>query len=358
MELRVLNTSFISIGILDSVESFIWVERYNGHGDFEIYTKFSMDLLILLQPDYYLFNRNSDRMMIIDTIEIKTDPEEGDKLIIKGRSLESLLDRRIILRQIIWDSTLQGGIQEMLDQNVIDSIYPERNFANFIFTASTDPLITSLTLKGQYWHEGLYDMIQTLCEQADIGFKITVNSSGQFVFQLYAGVDRSYNQTTIPYVVFSPNFDNLIKSDYFVTRRLKKNYFLVSGDNSSGLPERVQGWTPDLPGQPGLYRREMYINASYLSRYLEDTTTEIALEEYRDQLEKIGFAELAKYTDIITFDGQVDLSRTYTYGIDFFLGDIIQISDEYGHNSSARITEMTFSENLSGSSIYPTLETI
>jgi len=358
MDLRVLNASFVAIGIVDSVESFIWTERYHNFGEFEIYTKFSLDLLSLFQNGHYLINKLSDRTMIIDTVQIKTDPEQGDKLVIKGRSLESLLDRRIILRQIIWDGSLQDGIEEMLTQNVIDGLYPERNFSNFIFSASVDPLVTDLTLKRQYWHEGLYDTIQSLCEEEDIGFKIVVNSSDQFVFSLYAGVDRSYNQILNPYVIFSPDFDNLIKSDYFSSTRYKKNYFLVSGDRSTGLPERVQGWTPDLPGMPGIYRREMYVDASYLSRFLEDVETEITLEEYRDQLEKIGFSELAKNIDLFLFDGQVDLSKTYSYGQDFFLGDIIQMVDAYGHSGTTRITEMTFSENLSGSSVYPTLKTI
>ena len=41
MELLVLNTDYESIAVIDTYESFIWTDRYNSYGDFEIV--FAMD---------------------------------------------------------------------------------------------------------------------------------------------------------------------------------------------------------------------------------------------------------------------------------------------------------------------------
>lgn len=357
MEFRVLNESFVAQGIVESVESMIWTERYYGQGDFEIYVNFSYDMLNLLREDYYLLNSDSDRTMIIETIQIKTDPETGNKLVVKGRSLESLLERRIVLRQILIDGSLQGGIQALLNENVIAGLYPERDFPNFIFSTSSDPEITGLTMKAQYYSENLYDVINNICEQAGIGFKVTLNSSNQFVFNLYTGSDRSYAQSTNPYVVFSPDFDNLIKSDYYQSSKHKKNYALVSGDPTAGITLRAQVWGPEIDIE-GLNRREIFVDASDLPKFLEGTSDEIPDADYIDQLEQRGHEILALNSGLVVFEGEVDLSNSYKYRTDFFLGDILQIVDDYGHNAQSQVLEMTFSQNLSGSVIYPTLKTI
>lgn len=360
MELRVLNQSFIAVGIVDSVDSILWTERYQGYGTFEIYVNFSYDLQALFQEDYYLINSDSDRVMVIETQSIQTDPEKGNKLVIKGRSLESLLDRRIVLRQIILDSSLQSGVEALLDENVIDGLYPERNFPNFIFQASSDPAITALNINTQYYSENLYDVIRTICEQAGIGFRILLNSSNQFVFSLYAGADRSYFQSTNPYVVFSPDFDNLIKSEYFHSKQYKKNYVLVDGLPTPGsgtqLPERTQAWTDDVG--TGLSRREMYLDASDLPRIDETTEDVIPVLTYLEQLKQRGLQELALYDELTIFEGEVDLSNSFEYRTDFFLGDIIQMVDDYGHSARSQILEMTFSEGPSGRNVVPTLKTV
>ena len=46
--------------------------------------------------------------------------------------------------------------------------------------------------------------------------------------------------------------------------------------------------------------------------------------------------------------------KSHTYGVDYFLGDIVQIENEYGIQASAQITEIIETENESGYSIIPT----
>ena len=48
----------------------------------------------------------------------------------------------------------------------------------------------------------------------------------------------------------------------------------------------------------------------------------------------------------------------FRYREDFFEGDVVQIENEYGHNTKVRILEMTTSENEQGTSVYPTFSTI
>lgn len=48
----------------------------------------------------------------------------------------------------------------------------------------------------------------------------------------------------------------------------------------------------------------------------------------------------------------------FKYGEDFFNGDVVQIANEYGHETRARILEIVMSEDNEGVSLYPTFKTI
>ena len=57
---------------------------------------------------------------------------------------------------------------------------------------------------------------------------------------------------------------------------------------------------------------------------------------------------------IISFEGQVDATRMYKYGEDFFMGDIVQIANEYDMETKVQIVEVVRSHNQSGTDVYPT----
>lgn len=363
MEFRVLNVNLIAIGILDTLESVVINERYSEPGDIEIYTKFTFEAYALLKKDHYLVSSSMNSVMIIESVQIKTDHEDGDKLIVKGRSFESTLDRRIVLKQIIVDGSLQTAIQTILNQNVIACEFPQRNFPNFIFSASSDAYIVGLTMKAQFYTENVLDIIMDICNESSLGFKVRLNASNQFVFSLYYGADRSHAQLVNPFVIFSADFDNLINSDYYESKRNRKNWAFIAGE------EGLLNWNSGYYGRwaqidtfsdygNGLHLREIFVDASGLATTDYETSTPIPDADYISQLEQIGYQELAKHQEIVAFNAEVDLSKTYKYGVDFFLGDIIQYVDNYGHSTRARISEVTISESLSGSNIYPTLTSV
>ena len=150
MELLVLNQSFESIAVIDNYKSMIWTDRYNAYGDFEIYFAMDTKLLSFLKEDYYLWSKDSEHCMIIESIKIDADVEDGNQLIVTGRSLESILERRIIWGQRIFTGNLQNGIQTMLNECIISPSIEDRKIANFVFVASADSKITDLKIDHQY----------------------------------------------------------------------------------------------------------------------------------------------------------------------------------------------------------------
>ena len=352
MELLVLNTDLESVAVVDEYTSLIWTDRYSDYGDFELYTTINDYLFRSLQPNYYLWSADSKHTMIIESREISADSEDGKRLIVKGRSLESILTRRIV-----WDATtisgnLQDSVKKLLEENVISPKDSKRKIPNFIFVPSDDPVITKLTLDGQFVGCELFEAIKTICDAVSIGFQITLNDNNQFVFKLYAGTDRSYAQMDNPYVMFSPKFENIINSNYLETNEALKTVTLVAGEDDGTKQTFLTVERTDSGS--GLERREMYTDARYVSSKTSDKT--LSEEEYNALLKAKGDEDLAANVTKRAFEGQVEATHLFVFGEDFFMGDIVQVANEEGIESKSRVVEMVFSINDSGRDSYPTFE--
>ncbi len=349
MEVLVLNTEFEAVSLIDTFESLIWTDRYYEAGDFEIYTAATTEMLQLLRPDYYLWCKESEHMMIIEGLEIKSDFEDGNKLIVTGRSLESILDRRVIWGQTNIDDTLQNGIKKLLNLNIINPENDNRKIDNFIFEETDDINILSMFLQTQYFGENLYESIVDICKSNEVGFKITLNDENQFVFKLYYGVDRTYNQIEYPAVIFSNNFDNLINSDYVTTKKDFKTLAFIAGEGEGD--DRYDTAISIDGNYTGINRREIYTNATGTSRKSDDRTLTDA--EYAAQLQQKGMEDLS--TRIITesFEGEIT-SDMFKYDEHYYMGDIVEVANEYGNESEPRIIEYIYSQSKNELKYYPT----
>lgn len=351
MELLIMDENFAGVSTLDIFESLIWTDRYYACGDFEIYMPCSEKMLSTLKQDMYLYLRESEHIMIIEDIQIDTDVEDGAHLTVTGRSLESILDRRVIWNLTTLSGGLQAGIKQLLNENAIAPSDPARAIPNLIFEDSTDSKITNLALNAQYYGENLYDVICEVCESNEIGFKITLNDSNQMVFSLYAGTDRSYEQTENPYVIFSPGFDNLLNSNYISSKKTLKTVTMITGEGEGSNKKKAVAECSNGAGS-GLNRREMHTDASGISQ--TDGENTISDEAYTALLQRQGIDELAQNTRTESFEGEVSSGRTYTYGTDYFMGDIVQNVNEFNIEATSRVTEYIMSQDESGIERYPT----
>lgn len=351
MEITVRDANLVPIAILETYESFIWTDRYNQYGDFEIYTPMIDGIFDVIKQDYYLVNSESEHAMIIEKLLITSDTETGKHLTATGRSLESILTRRIVWGTRTLRGNFQNAIETLLNENIISPSTTNRQIPNFVFEASDDPIITALTIDAQYTGDELYEIIYKACAERNIGFKVTLNDNNQFVFKLYAGVDRSYEQSVNPYVIFSPSFDNIINSNYIESKLSLKNVTLIGGEG-----EGSSKIFTSVGSMSGLNRREIFTDASGVSSEVDNV--KLTDDEYNALLREKGKETLSENSEITSFEGQVETSMMFKYGEDFFNGDIVQIANEYGHETKSRIIEIVISENEEGYSVYPTFETV
>lgn len=356
MEILVLDENFVSIALVDEFESLIWTDRYQAYGDFELYLPMDIRYVDIFKKDYYLWIKESPHVMIIDKIQINSDIDLGVHLTVTGKSLESILTRRIIWEQTRFQTKIDTAIKQMIEDAIINPSLDIRKIPNFVYQTSSDSTIDEITIDKQYTGTNLYEAVVELCKLNGIGFKITLTDSNDFVFQLYNGADRSYEQLKNPYVIFSPKFDNLISSEYFETNENEKNVALVAAENE-GHGRR----TYTIGEVSGLHRREMYVDARDIQSEETDengNTTQIPDDEYMEKLKKRGEEKMLPYKSETVFTGESETLRSFKYGTDFFMGDIVQVEDGYGHTNRARIIEFIFSQSEEGLQFYPTFEVV
>jgi hypothetical protein len=351
MNITVYNSSLVAIGLIDTFDSLLWVDKYMDIGSFELYLKMNDINFSLLQPDSFLSIPYSSVYMIIETIEIKTDIESGDKLIITGRPIVSILDRRIIWAQTNPTGNFQTAIQTLLNENVISATDTDRRITNFAFLTSTDPIITAASIvREQFYGENLLEAIQELCYARSFGFRVTV-IAGVMTFDIYNGTNRSFSQTTNSQVVFSPAFDNLLESDYVASMSGKKTVTLVAGEGVGSNMKTISVASSD-GAKTGISRREMFTDAKDTSSTTSGGT--LTTQQYNDLLTEKGQIDLADKVDISSFGADVDATVNFIYGTHFFLGDIVQAQNEYGLEGSMRVSEVTISEDITGFRMFPT----
>lgn len=386
MDALILNRDFQTQCIVDAFSSFIWTDRYFEPGDFELYFPIPNAVSEYAKEDYYIWQKYSDRLMIIEEINISTD-EDGPHMTLSGRSCESLLERRVVAYRTILSGSLQDGIEKLLNDNVVSPEDSKRKIPEIRFVKSSDPRITSLTCELNLLGETLLEVIEDQCQLHDLGFKITYNETDKKLdFMLYYGEDRSYQQTKNPFVVFSPGFDNLLSSNYLKTSKELKTAAVVGGDANYEYGQEIV----DIDGKPnltGIDRREMYVDGSsvelpnptvnedsirtrlealgkteaYIQEAINKAKEEAAAQlapEYRQQLMTYGLIELSKTYVTEAFEGEVEANLQYKYGVDYYIGDVVQILDEYGREASSRITEVVRSHDLSGEIMTPTFTTL
>ena len=354
MEVTGLYLQLKPTGTIDQFESLIWTDRYDRYGDFELYTPVWESVLTALPLNNFVYLKESEHAMIVETRTITTDQENGDHLKITGRSLESMLSWRIIQFQLVFrNANLQSVVQQLLESSIMSGdMY--RVIPNFIFQASTDPTITALVWNGQYYGETLYEAIQAICEANGLGFKIVINSSNQFVFSLYRGVDRSYGQTVVAPVIFSPKYDNLVHSEFSETTVGKANVARVFGEGT-GINKFVTDIGIDTVAmRTGLYRREMSVDAADISTQVP--APGITLADLQAQMNARGYAALNNSYKTTTFDGAINPVAPFTYLKDFFIGDTVQIENEYGMTKTSKVVEAIYTQDPSQTSIIPTFK--
>ena len=336
----ILDNSYQRIAEIDDYISFIWTTRYYAPGDFELCVDISR--LEYIKIGYYVSQKDNSYPCIIEKIEIKRTEEGQEMIIASGRSLESILERRVIANQQQITGDVIYSISTLLSYNVGPMAGANRQISNLIAGSSS---ASTATVDAQYLGQNLLETICDLCETFSIGMRCYLSGS-TFVFENFDGVDRSLNQSTNPRVIFSDVYDNLLNCDYVSSIEGYATDVLVGGEGEG--TSRTMVWSAK-DSKSGLDRFEKFLDAS--SAVSNEGI--ITQETYEKQLEGLGLAEITEFTT--AFSGEVNFDSV-NFGIDVQCGDIVTIENRnWGMYINTRILEVIESVGEDGTySIIPT----
>lgn len=435
MYLAVLDESMIIQHICEDYKSVVWTERFHGFGDFKLVVPGTLENLRTYQLDYYLYTKGTNKLMIIEQVELNTEYGKESLLTISGRSLESILDRRVMHPYPIWDGTLLCK-QERTRGKVKDVI---KHYSNLLFkqrdsldanharhvkaygwyavdelpesirkgrpVSSMDigdiqvsaankvrPMVPDNAVgwgsypdydKDPYSMEGSwYKIVQELTDLTMSGWAIEYDGEDPYYWYgyTYNGVNRTFGQGERPAVVFSPKYDNLSKATYFKSKvgtrtkifsgavkfevpyeLTRKGEYLDSSANNTMQNESIQ------VGTNGLGLREGYLQSPSVEQtngMMHDSLGNKGVQpndpnSIHRQIHEQCNTELWKHMPIEMFSGEAAQQSMYIYNEDFFLGDFVQIQNEFGQQDIARVTEyICTSSDSEGDVFYPTFQSL
>lgn len=333
----ILNKNFEALAVIDDYSSLIWTTRYYKCGDFEIVVPVTEKYVELMQIGYYLRRDDDENVGIIEDFEISRSEEGDEQMIVTGRFLASILSRRIIAQQTTVNTSVSSAILTLLNQNVRSASIGNRHITNIDWKTVS---VGSLTkIQAQYTGKNLLETIENICETYQYGFKITLSDENHFVCELYQGTDRSYAQTTNPYVIFSDEYDNLLSSRYQKQSSELVTDVLVAGEGE-GLDRKTLWVSKDNPS--GLDRYEMYLD----QRNMSTNDGEITETEYQNQMKEEGMENITQITT--AFEGTVYFDNV-KYKEDVNIGDVCVIENKkWGISINSRLIEVIESVDESG----------
>ena len=368
--LNVFDTEFNQIAIIDDYTSLIWTEKYQEVGDFELELRYDKKWKDILKQDYYCRIDPSERTMIIEKVQIEHDDDGLSVMTVSGRSVECILERRIVWKKRTFGTTtnsetqeetkktvnIQDSIKTLFNDNIISPENTNRKISNFKFIASEDSYIKNLKFNQDYDGDSMLDVIEDLCSDKRMGYKILMDDDNNFNFQFYKGTDRSMEQTNNEVVIFSENYDNLISSEYYSDKTEFFNTMYVTKSDSSGSGSSKTEVNLDASPAQGLARRETTCSESDLQSKYKTSDNNSLSSDAKKSKGRIKLKKDYKIKEVM--EGDISYESMFVYPDDYQVGDKVQFIDIYGNNRPMTVTEMVIGRDDSGYTMIPTFEDV
>lgn len=105
---------------IDIFSSLLWTDRYNQIGEFELVRPVMSDFQELVKPNNIFKLAGTKSAMFVEYSTIEMGVENMPRHIIKGRSITSILTRRIIWNQTEVEGTVFECASKLLNENLIN----------------------------------------------------------------------------------------------------------------------------------------------------------------------------------------------------------------------------------------------
>lgn len=262
IELNVLNGDLERIDIIDNYVSLIWSSRYNDEGDCELYVEATNKNLETLKKGNFLTRDDDDMVCRIEKIELETNRETGNYIIVTAYDIKKILSQRVIWGQTNVDGNVEDYVRDIIYHSLVNPNLSARQIKNSSGRPNFflgDKFGFNEIITEQTTYKKVKEKVQEICKKYGWGYKVIIDETVKnFYFLLYEGTDRSDT------VVFSPDYENLLSSKYIEDSLNLANVALVGGEGEGSERSRnVSGYAE------GLDRNEIFVDAKDISRTIK-----------------------------------------------------------------------------------------
>ena len=323
MEMRIYDPAMNFRGLIENQTSVLWRRRFFEPGAFELYCPVTRNNQPLLQRGNLVWLRGAAEAGVIESL-VTEQNDFKNQITAKGRFASSYMSRRLIRPTY----NIQNGLVETAMRDILSNAVPI-------------PLVQLGEIQGfdervsfQATYKNLLDYETKLAQYSNIGYRFRPNfTEKKFTFELYKGLDRTFEQNVRNRVVFSEGYNNIQQAKYTLNDQLLKTVCYVGGEGEGSSRTYVIAGDDTLTG---LERREVYINAS-------DVSSEgLSRTEYLNALMQRGNNELRNDSLVSSVECVTDANSNFKYKENYDLGDIVVIRKEnWNLQINMRITEIT-----------------
>lgn len=324
-EVRLYNQEMELQGVIDEFSSLVWLRRYQSPGEFMIRTPYAAETKRLFTPENLV--QRYDGGDVVDAGVVENIEMNADEIIIKGRFLESYLERRLIK-----DTTYYNGNTEDNLRSIISNMV-----AIPLLGLGTDNGLTE-TLEFQATYKTVLSIVSKACRATGLGFRIRPDFSARHLyFEVYKGADRT--ASTSAKVIFSEKYDNLLNETY--------TYDSTSYRTKAFASQMIDDirTTYAVGGGTGLGLREVYVATNV------DINNRTAAE-IKASMERQGQRALEAKTIREAFTFSTDAESPFRYRTDYDIGDLVHVKHiAWDIDLQLRIAEIEESHKTGGREI-------
>lgn len=321
MDLYIYSPDIELLGVIDGYSSLRWRRRYFEPGEVELHCPATQENLNLLQEGNIIHRLDRQEAAIVEGVIVE-GTDNGDEITVTGRMGSSMLDRRVITPMI----NFSGAVEDAMHKVVSDNAITARPLPHLVLgeAGGYTPACTF-----QVTGKGVLNVCEALGRASTLGFRMRLDvPAKQWVFEVYSGIDRSVVQPERPYVLFSDEFQNIVKPKYELNTVGYVNYAYVAGEGEGA--DRIIVEVDQTNGEP---RREIWVDARDLQQ------GELTTEEYQALLAQRGIEKLSETAKVENFSADAVDTANFAYLTDWDLGDIVSF-EKWGLRLDQRITEV------------------
>lgn len=339
--IKIISVNFELLAEIDNYESMFLTRRWHGVDDIELrINRYKRNTDLLQRGNILLVGSDLHKAFIIKHKEIDLTDEGkiSENWLIKGLGLESVLSQRITIPPVdkaydIITSNAETVMRHYVDSNIISSPDPKRNVSQLKLASNQN---RGINVEWSSRYSNLAEETTNISTYSGLGWHVSLDfSQNKWVFDVDVGRDLTVDQSILPPVIFSPQFDSLQSLHYLESELNYSNSAYVAGQGE-GEARRIV----EIGTDAGIQRNELFIDARDVAEE-DENRVPIPVPTIISTLVERGQQKLSERTQELFIEGQVLTKSPFKYETDYDLGDIVTIQEKgWGVTTNTRITEI------------------